>query len=73
MGAGGIGVAVEGKTVVVGLGEAEVSVDDGTTSGLAVGCVSSPPSSPLSSPSLRSGVMVGTVWRWGLCHGAAQA
>lgn len=70
---GETGVAVEEETLVVGLGPAEVPVDDGTTSGLAVGCVSSPLPSPLSSPSPRLGVMVGTVWRWGLCHGAAQA
>ena len=71
---GETGVAVEEETLVVGLGQAEVPVGDGTTSGPAVGCVSSPPSSPSpSSPSPRSGVMVGTVWRWGLCHGAAQA
>ena len=69
---GETGVAVEEETLAVGLGPAEVPVDDGTTSGLAVGCTSPPPS-PLSSPSPRSGVMVGTVWRWGLCHGAAQA
>ena len=71
---GETGVAVGEEIVVVGLGQAEVPVGDGTTSGPAVGCVSSPPSSPSpSSPSPRSGVMVGTVWRWGLCHGAAQA
>ena len=70
---GEIGVPVEEETVVVGLGQAEVPVGDGTTSGPAVGCVSSPPPSPSSSPSPRSGVMVGTVWRWGFCHGAAQA
>ena len=71
---GETGVATEEETVVVGLGQAEMPVGDGTTSGPAVGCTSPPLSpSPSSSPSPRSGVMVGTVWRWGLCHGAAQA